>query len=227
MQNYELILVALYRQLCHVVAMKLDELAARVLPTGLFRTGQILSGQQSPANVRRQLDRWVKSGKVLKLRRGVYILKGPHAGTTVHPFSAANSLKKASYVSLQSALSHYGMIPEYVPVTTSVTTGRPEEFATPIGRFLFRHVSTQCFHGFTEVEVSPGQRALLASRQKALVDLLYLTPHSDEIEYLRELRLGKPDHFDVDDLEARVERSGSGKVKRAVKHLLELWKEEA
>ena len=55
------------------------------------------------------------------------MLGKPIGRVSAHPFVVANALKKASYVSLQSALSHYGMIPEYVPVTTSVTTRRPEE----------------------------------------------------------------------------------------------------
>jgi predicted transcriptional regulator of viral defense system len=80
---------------------------------GVFRTGQILSGERSPGNIRRQLDRWMKSGRVLQLRRGVYVLAEPYAKTHVHPYTAANALRKASYVSLHSALAHYGMIPEY------------------------------------------------------------------------------------------------------------------
>jgi len=218
--------VAQIRHLRHLNAMKIQELSTKVSPGGLFRTGQILSGQRSPANVRRQLDRWVKSGRVLRLRRGVYILTEPYSNAAAHPFAAANALKKASYVSLQTALSHYGMIPEYVPVTTSVTTGRPEELTTPIGRFQFQHVNPRLFFGFAEVEVSRDQRALLASPQKALIDLLYLTPHSDQVEYLRELRMSRPEYFDLDNLHGGAERSGSAKVERAVRRLLALWEEE-
>ena len=192
--------------------MKIEELSYRVSKSGLFRTGQILSGSKQPANVRRQLDRWVKSGRILQLRRGVYVLQKPYASSDLHPFVIANALKKASYVSLQSALAHYGMIPEYVPVTTSMTTGRPEELDTSIGRFQFRHISTNRFFGFSEMEVAPGQPVLIASPAKALVDLLYLTPHSDNPDYLRELRLHKPEGFDRDILDRVVEKQGSSKV---------------
>lgn len=203
--------------------MRIDELSEMVLSGGLFRTGQILAGQHSPADVRRQIDRWVKSGRIFKLRRGVYMLKKPYVGFAAHPFAVANVLKKASYVSLQSALARYNMIPEDVPVTTSITTGRPEEVETPIGRFQFRHVAPRLFYGFTEIEISLNQRALLATPQKALVDLLYLTPYSDEVEWLRELRLERPEYLDLEDLRKAVENSGSFKVKRAVNRLIELW----
>jgi predicted transcriptional regulator of viral defense system len=203
--------------------MKIEDLVARVGPDGLFRTGQILGGERSPADVRSQLNRWVKSGRVLRLRRGVYALGEPYRQKMAHPFTVANALKKASYVSLQSALAHYGMIPEYVPVTTSVTTGRPEELETPAGRFQFRHVAGRLFDGFSETEVSPGEFALLASPYKALVDLLYLTPGGDQSDYLDELRLSPPEHFAADTLRASAQRSGSVKVRRAVERLLQLW----
>jgi predicted transcriptional regulator of viral defense system len=203
--------------------MKIEELSDLVLPGGLFRTGQILAGRRSPGDVRRQIDRWVKNGRILRLRKGVYMLKHPYAGPNAHPFAVANTLKKASYVSLQSALAHYGMIPEYVPVTTSITTGRPEEIETPIGYFQFRHVAPRLFTGFTECEISREQNVLLATPQKALVDLLYLTPRSDEIGYLLELRLEKPDNFNLTELRATAGGSGSAKVERAVERLIEIW----
>lgn len=205
--------------------MRIEELSGRVSPFGLFRTGQILSGYQQPAHVLRQLDRWVKSGRVLQLRRGVYLLQKPYTSSAAHPFTVANTLKKASYVSLQSALAHYGMIPEFVPVTTSVTTGRPEECDTPVGRFQFRHISPKRFYGFEEMEIAPDQQVLMASPAKALVDLLYLTPHSDNPDYLRELRLHEPDGFQRDALEAVVERAVSFKVERAIRQVIKLWEE--
>ena len=203
--------------------MKFGALLAVAPPNGVFRTGQILAGQTSPAHVRRQLDRWVKSRRVVRLRRGVYLLSDLYAKTQAHPFAVANALKKASYVSLQSALAHHGMIPEFVPVTTSVTVARPEELSTPIGRFQFRHVRASLFFGFGEIEIARDQAALLASPEKALVDLLYLTPHSDRVEYLRELRLERPPGFDLGDLRTAVERSRSAKIERAAERLLDLW----
>lgn len=206
--------------------MKIEELASRIPENGVFRTGQTLSGKRHPAHFRRQLDRWVKNGRVMQLRRGVYMLKRPYVSTAAHPFAIANTLKKASYISLQSALAHYGMIPEYVPVTTSVTTGRPETCETQLGRFQFRHISIGRFFGFLEVEVAPGQQVLMASAAKALVDLLYLTPHSDNPDYLKELRLREPEGFSRESLTDVVEKFRSSKVDRAVQLVIQLWEEE-
>jgi hypothetical protein len=111
------------------------------------------------------------------------------------------------------------MIPEFVPVTTSVTTGRPEELQTPLGGFLFRHLKKTAFFGYTQTEISRGQSVFLASPEKALLDLLYLTPESDSPEYLEELRFEPVDHFDWEALRTHAERLKSQKLRRAAELL--------
>lgn len=207
--------------------MKFDSLLLRVPPTGLFRSGEILAGEPNPKTVRRQLDRWVKSGKILQLRREVYLVKKPYCASPPHPFMAANFLRRASYVSLQSALSYYGMTPEHVPVVTSVTGGRPEEVNTPLGRFFFRHVQSRIFFGFIESEIAPGQTVRIATPEKALADLLYLTPACDERAFLEELRVERPEPFRPEAFMTVVENMQSKKVERAITLLFDHWEEEA
>lgn len=185
----------------------------------VFSSSLLMAGQGCANHVRRQLDRWVKSGRLLQLRRGVYAVAPPYQAEPPHPFLVANHLQKPSYVSLQSALSHYGMIPEFVPVTTSVTTGRPEELQTPLGRFVFRHIKKTAFFGYTQTEISRGQPVFLALPEKALLDLLHLTPGSDSPEYLEELRFEPMDRFDWHALRRHGERFGGQKLKRAVEVL--------
>jgi predicted transcriptional regulator of viral defense system len=203
--------------------MKFEELLELVPPEGIFRTGQILAGRQRPEDVRRQLHRWIRQGRVIQLRREVYMLRDGRAGTRPHPFVIANYLKVGSYVSLQSALSHYGMIPEYVPVTTSVTTGRPETLDTEVGRFQFRHVASRLFTRFEMVPVAPHQEAFVATPEKALLDLLYLTPYSDDVNYLRELRLAVPSTMDsevfIRRLHEGAEETKVEKLKRAAQRI--------
>lgn len=206
--------------------MDFRELLVLLDDRNVFTTGFLLAGQSNPAHVRRQLDRWVKRGKIIMLRRGVYVLAQPYASQKDHPFVLANAMRKSSYVSLQSALAHYGMIPEFTPVTTSVTTSRPEEIVTPLGRYIFRHVQRRMFFGMREIEVAPGQIARMATPEKAVIDLLYLTPRSDEMAYLEELRLEPSDHLNVKDLRETAIRCGSAKVIRAVEKLVALWKKQ-
>ncbi len=123
--------------------------------------------------------RWRQAGKIYQLRRGLYCLAPPFQKVKPHPFLVANRLIPASYISLQSALAYYGMIPEYVPVTTSVTTSRPAHWETPLGIFDFRHIQLDFFYGYGLVELGEKQRAFIAGPEKALLDLAYLQPGGD------------------------------------------------
>ena len=203
--------------------MKFEELLELVPPEGVFRTGQLLAGRRSPEHVRRQLHRWIRQGRIIQLRREVYMLRDRRAGMRPHPFVIANYLKVGSYVSLQSALSHYGMIPEYVPVTTSATTARPETLDTEVGQFRFRHIAFRLFSRFELVQVAPQQQAFVATPEKALLDLLYLTPQSDSMSYLRELRLTAPSGLESREFIRRVreasEEMNSAKLRRASEKL--------
>jgi predicted transcriptional regulator of viral defense system len=108
----------------------------------IFETGLLLAGEVNPANVHRQLSRWTKAGRLYQLRRGLYALAPLFQKVKPHPFVVANRMVRGSYVSCQSALAHYGLIPEQVPVVTSVTTGRPARWETPLGVYEFHHIKT-------------------------------------------------------------------------------------
>lgn len=193
----------------------------------VFETGLLLAGDVDPADVRRQLSRWVKAGRLYQLRRGVYALAPPYQKIKPHPFVVANALMRGSYVSLQSALAHYGLIPEYTPMVTSVTTKRPGRWETPLGEYEFRHVKTEWLHGYERLEVSDGQRAFVAAPEKALLDLAYLQPGGDAPAYLAELRLQALDRLDLERLARLAEASSSPKLRRAVGHIAVLAQAEA
>lgn len=206
--------------------MKWEELLTTVGDEPVFTSSLLMAGNISPADNRRQLSRWVRSGRIIRLRRGIYILASPYRKIEPHPFLLANAMKAASYVSLQSALAHYGMIPEYTPVTTSVTTGRPENIGTASGTFYFSHIKKSWFSGYRQVEVMPGQSAFLANPEKCLLDLVYLTPGGDKMGYLRGLRLQNLDQINLGELSRIAEASGRPKLIRAAEHIERLTAEE-
>jgi hypothetical protein len=195
--------------------MKFERLLAIVGREPVFETGLLLAGDVTPADVRRQLSRWTASGRLYQLRRGLYALAPPYRKVRPHPFLVANRMVRGSYVSLQSALAYYGLIPEYVPVATSVTTGRPARWDTPLGGYLFRHIQVELLRDYRLVEVSPGQEAYLASPEKALLDLVYLQPGGDSPPYLRELRLQNLERLDPDELARQADLADSPKLRRA------------
>lgn len=195
--------------------MKWRRLVEIVASEPVFETGLLCAGDVDAADVRRQLSRWVAAGYLWQLRRGLYALAPPFHKVPPHPFIVANRLVRGSYVSCQSVLAQYQLIPEHVPVTISATTGRPGRRQTPLGTFEFRHIKAGLFFGYRVLEVSAGQRALVATPEKALLDLIYLEPGSDSTAYLHELRLQNLDQLDLDVLRQLASRVGGRKLRRA------------
>ena len=202
--------------------MKFGELLRVVGAEPVFEAGLLLAGDVDPRDVRRQLCRWVEAGRILRLRRGLYALASPFRKVKPHPFLVANRLMPGSYVSLQSALAHRGLIPEFVPVTTSVGPGRPRRWETPLGSYDFRHLRDDLVVGFELEEVGGGQRVFLATPEKALLDLVYLTPNGDSPEYLAELRLQNLEILSCDDLRRMAELAGKPKLRRAARRIVRL-----
>lgn len=207
--------------------MRFGDLLEAVAEEPVFETGLLLAGDVDPGDVRRQLSRWVKAGRLYQLRRGLYALAPPFQKVRPHPFLVANHLVPGSYVSLQSALGHYSLIPEYVPVTTSVTVGRPARWDTPFGTYDFRHVQSELLTGYQRSSLGEGQEALLASPEKALLDLVYLEPGADSPEYLGELRLQNMDGLNLESLRRQAEASGKPKLRRAAEEIARLAETEA
>jgi predicted transcriptional regulator of viral defense system len=204
--------------------MKFDELLYLVGEQPVFETGLLLSGDVDPNHVRRQLSRWVTAGKIRQFRRGLYALEKPYQKVLPHLFVVANHLVFGSYVILQSALAYYGLIPEYVAQTTSVAPARPASWG---GAYQFRHISPLLAFGYVSVEVSAGQRALLATPEKAILDLAHFMFAQDMRLYLSQLRLQNLDRLNLSLLHQYAQQSGKPKWERVACDVEELAKMES
>ena len=118
----------------------------------------------------------VRSGELISLRRGLYV-PGPELDLPQpHLFVSANNLRGPSYISLETALSYWNMIPERVYEISSVTTRTSRDFDTPIGRFTFQRLPLPYYaHGIQRIELAPQQFALIAVPEKAICDKIVLT----------------------------------------------------
>ena len=202
--------------------MKFQELLQIVGDEPLFETGLLLVGDIRPEGLRVQLARWVASGRLLQLRRGLYALAPPYRRVSPHPFLVANRLVPGAYVSLESALVYAGMIPEYVAETQSVGLGRSRRWVTPLGAYALQHIGPRLLFGYRRIEVAPAQWAYCADPNKALLDLVHLRTGSDSREYLASLRLQALDQLDPDVLTAYAQRADSPKLLRAAERIAEM-----
>ena len=139
-----------------------------------------------PKFYRHQLNEWQNKGYLTKLRRGYYMF----ADTALNESALsliANRLYAPSYVSFESALSRYGLIPEGVYTMTSASTRKTSAFATPVGNFSYRQVKPSLFFGY-RLEQYNGQGVKIAEMEKAVLDYLYLNPRIVEEEEFHEWR---------------------------------------
>jgi len=139
----------------------------------------------------------VKKGILTPVKRGIYI-PGPVLGvSTPEPYLIANHLLGPSYVSAESALHYYGLIPERVYETVSMTTKAARVYTTPVGRFSYIKLRMPYYVlGINQQKQGDDLIALMASPEKALFDKIVITPHvlfrsrKESLEYLVEdLRL--------------------------------------
>lgn len=206
--------------------MKFEELLKIVDDEPVFESALLLAGSVEPVDIRRQLSRWAQTGRIYQLRRGLYMLSEPYRKKELHPFAVANRMVRGSYVSCQSALSYYGLIPEFTANVTSVTLQRPGRWETKLGVFEFRHVKADFFHGYRLTELGGNQYGFLATSEKALLDLIHLQPGGDSPDYLRELRLQAIDRFDMSAFLRLAESSHSPKLIRSARRLLQILEED-
>ncbi|WP_206513828.1 type IV toxin-antitoxin system AbiEi family antitoxin domain-containing protein [Pseudoflavitalea rhizosphaerae] len=119
----------------------------------------------------------VKDDMLLPVKRGLYIPGKAIRRQQPDPFLIANHIMGPSYVSLDSALSYYALIPEKVFSTTSVTIKQSKKYSTKVGVFTYTRLPLPYYSfGIKSIEVSHNQRFLIATPEKALFDKIITTP---------------------------------------------------
>ncbi|MFC2108352.1 hypothetical protein ACFLS5_02710 [Candidatus Bipolaricaulota bacterium] len=176
-------------------------------------------GEANPQAVQAQLSRWVKAGRLIKLARGKYILARPYRKDEPPLEAMANRLVYPSYVSFERALAWYGLIPEAVPVVTSVTTGRPRVIETALATFQYRHIQQRLFWGYEAIAYQ-GEECLLAVPEKAILDLFYFQRGVATLARIKEMRFQNLDRLNPDRLVAYAGRTGVAKLRESSKQFL-------
>jgi hypothetical protein len=124
------------------------------------------------------VNRALKAGELLRVKRGLYVLANGLRDEPVHPFALAQQIMPGSYVSGESALSFHGWIPEAVHSVLSVTArGKSVTYQhETLGSFEFRRMTARTGHFLQAVsrQVLKKQVALIAEPVRALMDLIYL-----------------------------------------------------
>jgi predicted transcriptional regulator of viral defense system len=136
---------------------------------------------------RQQLYYWHNQGYIKPLAGGYYILANREMDEVVL-FMVANKIYEPSYVSLESALAYYEIIPETVLGVTSISSRKTKQYESAWGVFSYRSVKPQYMIGYQVIENNPGYKFKIASLEKALLDYLYLHAEVQSIADFEGLR---------------------------------------
>lgn len=201
--------------------MKFDRLIELVGEQGWFDLATLVQlADERRESLCMQLHRWCASGKVLALRRGMYALAERYRRGPLHAAELANVLHAPSYLSGEWALGYYGLIPERVVTYTSVTTKAPRQFENAFGVFAYRHVKPAAFFGYRGVQIE-GRRVVLATAEKALLDLWYLSSGDWSAERIAEMRFQNIELIRSGVLRREAPRLASPRVRKAASTFLD------
>lgn len=164
--------------------MILLDFIEKVKPLGLFSRSDL--ELLYPGLDGRRLYEWHSRGFIMKLRNGWYclpeFLEDPYSFWMI-----ANAVHQPSYVSLESALSYHGLIPEGVYMTTSVCTKRTIDLSMAGHNFKFSSLKKELYFGYTLIGTEKFHRQIrVAEPEKALIDFFYLHPeYNSEEDYVQ------------------------------------------
>jgi len=118
----------------------------------------------------------LKAGELTSIKNGLYIPGVQSKVSKPESFLIANHLWGPSYISFESALAHWGYIPERVYEISSVTIKISKKYKTPAGRFTYKHAELPYYSfGITNVLLTPKQRVFIATPEKAICDKITMT----------------------------------------------------
>ena len=197
------------------------------IPIGTQVLYDSYSNLASPSDKVRALE---KSGDIIKLKRGLYVVSSDVTGKLIDVRLCANHIYGPSYVSLQWALRWYGLIPERVHIMSSMTTLHTRRFENKLGIFEYFQVPPAYFSIGLRIVEEDDASCIMASPEKALCDSiihdLKRPPQSIRglVEYLEEFL-----RFDMDaladfDINVIEECAACGQKTRVLQNIIKIIK---
>lgn len=141
------------------------------IPSEIFDYQTLIDALKELSSPRDKITDMLRQGIIIRVKKGLYVFGDKHRKRLYSKELLANLVYGPSYISLDYALAHYGLIPERVEALTSVTPSRPRKFSTPVGLFIYRRIPARAYEaGMVRAEGEQDQAFLIASPEKALAD---------------------------------------------------------
>jgi len=198
-----------------------------IIPVNYALLGSLFNSYRSPRNKIANLE---IEGKLIRLKRGLYVVSPEESGRLLSTELIANHIYGPSYISMESALRYYGLIPESVHIVRSMTTKRSRDFENPISKFEYIACSEEYYPIGVNQKISDDYSFLIASPEKALCDLIAYTP-AIRPRFISALRLYLEEDIRLDmetfySMNAKIfmECAEAGKKKNDLNNLIKLLK---
>jgi predicted transcriptional regulator of viral defense system len=189
-----------------------------------FKDRVLISSQEiklcSPDFDDSQLYRWQRKKYLKKITRGKYIFSDLEISTR-HLYYIANKIYEPSYISLETALNIYGLIPEHTYAQTSVSTKKTYSISSPICQFYYKRIKPSLYFGYL-VEELKGVKYKIAHPEKALLDYFYLNPDIGSSKQAEDLRIDLEffvEEYDITKFTKYLERFNSKALSKRVKNI--------
>lgn len=141
---------------------------------------------------RNKITRLLREGDIIRVKKGLYVLGPRLRRGPISRELLANLIYGPSYISRETALRHWDLIPEEIAIVTSMTTGRSKTFDTPVGRFDYSSSAPAYYSTAVTMDDIDGRWFFIATPEKALADYtllqrgLTLRSNSDCLHFLEE-----------------------------------------
>ena len=168
---------------------------------------------------------WTRKGYLIRLRKGIYTFPEYKSVSGMSAFFA-NKIYSPSYISLHSALAFYGLIPESIIQITSVTSLKTASFTNSLGEYSYKSIRNELMFGYIPLPLTKGRTSFYATREKALLDLLYLYPFYKTERELIDLRLDEDilhEDFDLTEWESLGARFSCKALENRMKLLKKVY----
>lgn len=136
------------------------------------------------SNVYNKIKSEERKNNIIKIRRGLY-----ETNIKANPLTIANAIISPSYISFETALAYYGMIPERVYAIKSATfmKNKKKEFSNHFGLFLYCDINKNAYpFDICQVEID-DVKVSIASREKALLDMISVLSPRKSIKEIKDL----------------------------------------
>jgi predicted transcriptional regulator of viral defense system len=147
---------------------------------------------------RQQLNDWLERGYIHSLPNGFYRLADMQVDES-YLFMLANRIYEPSYISTESALAYYLVIPESVLGVTSVSSRKTTHFDSQWGRFSYRSIKPVLMFGYQVVQHDRMIKYKIASLEKTVLDYLYWNRRIDSIDDFAGLRWNRQELSELED----------------------------